>query len=118
MSTYVTCHLAIVTPRQFFNMLSEQKELLLFTFSPSELTIIEDFFKSFRREYDSTGKHIMDTDSVGMKMFERLWKQFGICYEPLKGFCAGLASVFPETSTVESDFFRLRQDESKKRSNL
>lgn len=51
-------------------------------------------------------------------MFENGWKQFGFRYELLKRFCADLASGFPGTSTVESYFSRLDQQETKERSNL
>lgn len=43
-------HLVRLKPRELFDLLSEQKDRLLFSFHSSELTRIEDAFKAFCRE--------------------------------------------------------------------
>lgn len=55
-------------------------------------------------------KSLLSKYMVGTEIFEKACRPFGVRYEPLKSFCAGLASVFPGTSRVESAFSTLDQD--------
>ena len=46
----------------------------------------------------------MDSSKDRTKSFRDNWISFAPFYPKLVQFCGGLASVFPGTSTVESDF--------------
>lgn len=50
--------------------------------------------------------------------FEDAWSVLGSRFRMLKEFCGGLATVFPNTATVESDFSRLGLEKNEYRKSL
>ena len=50
--------------------------------------------------------------------FQDAWKVLLRQFPHLQEFCGGLASIFPNTATVESDFSRLAFEKSEPRANL
>jgi hypothetical protein len=50
--------------------------------------------------------------------FREGWDPFGQRFPKLRQFCAGIATVFPGTSTVESDFSALNWEYDEFRSSL
>ena len=52
------------------------------------------------------------------KSFEEHWKCLNGKYQHLQAFCGALATVFPGTATVESDFSLINFEKSKSRYHL
>jgi hypothetical protein len=50
--------------------------------------------------------------------FEVAWQTLGTRFAKLRQFCGGLATVFPGTATVESDFSVLKWEHDEFRSTL
>jgi hypothetical protein len=50
--------------------------------------------------------------------FKESWEPFGQRYRKFRQFCAGITTVFPGTSTVESDFSVLNWECDEFRSSL
>lgn len=106
-----------LSPRQFYELMNQHKLRLDYSFSPSFRTQVEDSFNMLRKEIRSC-QSMEGTDTIGFDSFERLWKPLKHRFEPLIQFCAGLASVFPGTATVEAEFSFLGQEESSQRNNI
>ena len=83
-------------PREFYALLEAKKAVLLHSIAEHTLEQLEEQFLRLRR---------MDLPEACKKNdFCGAWKPLGSSFELLKRFCGALASVFPTTATVESDF--------------
>ena len=62
----------------------------------------------------------VDLDGLwnGGNVFERCWAQYGQRYQRLRDFVGGLATVFPGTATVESDFSVINSESNRCRTAL
>jgi hypothetical protein len=67
---------------------------------------LEEEFKAFVERYQTACGFtaLVDNTNDRTLTFEEQWSQFQPEFPKLVEFCGGLASVFPGTSTVESDF--------------
>lgn len=108
------CELLTLRPREFYEILKIQRERLLFTFSDSEITEIEDKYDALKRASTSGTSPFR----VDRKLFEDSWKPYGDRYFKLRRFCGGMAMVLPGMSTVEGGFSLLGNEETPKENNI
>ena len=90
----------------FSNIVCEQIERIEYSFESSYVDELMTEFKAFeeKNKCDRGFKLIVDNTDDRTASFQDNWKSFQASYPKLVEFCGGLASVFPGTSTVESDF--------------
>ena len=87
-------------------MLQQQRERLLHTWESAEIDGLEEHFDDMKRliAQDTRIKAIVQ-DEKQLGSFAEAWAPFNNNhFEPLKRFFGGLATVFPRTAAVESDF--------------
>ena len=89
----------------FSNILMEQMDRLQSTFTEYEIDSIEEQFSNFLTKYhnDPNFKRLVENTS-DCKTFAEAWSWLYKEYPLLVTFVGGLATTFPGTSTVESDF--------------
>lgn len=95
------CELLTLRAREFSEILKGQRERLLFSFNNSEITQIEDEFNALKRAC-TLGIYPSEVDQ---KLFDDSSKPYGDRYSKSLRFHDGIATVFPGTSRVESNFF-------------
>lgn len=111
-------------PRDFFSIVKQQKQRLLQTWSEQDLSKLEDQFRSFKEHVsNSTGSQAeiekYSSCSVeGAGVFQKSWSTFCTRFPLLVQFFGGLGSVFPGTSSVESDFSILQWEKDEHRAHL
>jgi len=74
-----------------------------------------DFVKAYK--YEPPGKTILDQHDHKTK-FNDAWEALGIRFATLRTFCGGLATLFPNSTSVESDFSVLKWEKDPYRNNL
>lgn len=115
---------ADLRPRDLYNLIRMQKSRLLSTFQASYLTELEDEFRSFKRHVSSTTAARNDADrysssfASGGDVFGKAWEPFKTRFKKLVSFFGGLATVFPSTAAVESDFSVLQWEKDVYRQSL
>jgi hypothetical protein len=97
----------------------EQKERLHASFNESKMREIEIQYSEFETRYyrDKSFKQIVD-NTEDTKSFHEAWGLFYKDYPSLVSFFGGLATLFPGTSTVESDFSTIGWERDVYRSSL
>ena len=93
----------------FTTAIITQKECLRATFTEEDIQNIQMQYKLFERKYHSDEGfkcHVQATKQH--KSFDEAWGWLYEQYPLLVPFCGGIASTFPGTSTVESDFSIIR----------
>jgi hypothetical protein len=109
--------LAEVAPRLFNGILFEQSQRLLC--SGQSVDELEREFRSFKAAVHSESTLLDSLRKRGTSIgFEEAWQPLGIRFAKLRQFCGGLATVFPGTATVESDFSVLKWEYDEFRSTL
>lgn len=90
---------------QFSTALMEQRNRLRVSFSDQEIDDLELQFKEFETKYhrDDVFKKLVQNTSE-LKTFAEAWGWLYKTYPMLVAFAGGMATTFPGTSTVESDF--------------
>ena len=74
-------------------------------FNEQELDGLQDEFRQLVCMYQRNGTIKAPLNACTLKTsFEGGWGILGTQFQKLKRLCGGFASVFPGTSTVESDF--------------
>jgi len=112
--------LALIRPSVFNTaVLDEYRVQLKEYWSPEEIDEIEEDHKAlvraFREEPVFKGRlqnHVMKT------MFNAAWNDCGGRFKRLRGFVAGLATAFPNTTSVEGDFSIVNWEFSDDRKDL
>lgn len=91
---------------EFSSIVLKQLSRIKHTYDDHYVDGLEREFKDFEEKYasDRGFKQIVDNTADRTSTFQDNWKSFQPTYPKLVEFCGGLASVFPGTSTVESDF--------------
>jgi hypothetical protein len=74
-----------------------------------------DLVKAYK--YEPPVKTILDQHDHKTK-FNDAWEALGIRFVTLRTFCDGLATLFPNSTFVESDFFVLKWEKDPYRNNL
>jgi hypothetical protein len=108
-------------PRDFTTLLSKHRQRLAGThIGLPEITMMENEFKSFKLAYarEPVLKAAIDSVDEDTADFDVAWKVLGTRYPGLHKFFGGLATVFPGTSSVESDFSLLKMTSDKHSTNL
>ena len=87
------------------NFLLEQNERYLSTLTLPDKDEVEQESTSFFEKYmhDMTFKQLVD-ETKGTSSFQDAWQPFYKLFPKLVQFAGGLATIFPGTSAVESDF--------------
>jgi hypothetical protein len=88
----------------FSQLLNLHDDRLKVTFSEDEIVTIFNEFKSMKDAYRRELALKETLDQADAKSFNKAWRPLCDRFPLLCKFSGGLASVFPGTSTVESDF--------------
>ena len=107
--------------REFAAVVAGQKERLSAIWSAATVGKIEDEFAELRESYrgDANVSTSLDGCSDSIE-FEDAWGMDCVAnqYQTLRDFCGGLASIFPNVGTTESDFSLLRWEKDDHRKSL
>lgn len=95
--------------RAFAELITLHRNRLVVSFSPQKIEKMEDEFRSLKFAYcrDNQVKAALD-ECPAEATFEQAWKKIKERFPSLHEFTGGLATVFPGTATVESDFSVLK----------
>jgi hypothetical protein len=90
---------------EFADVVLKQKDRLSARWSLQKIERIERDFEGLRGAYDREPllKQVLDKCN-STTSFDKGWSYVSNRFDHLKEFCGGLASAFPGTSSVESDF--------------
>ena len=101
------CELAQIDMRMFAKLIQNHCLHLVTNFNDSGLEQISQEFCKFQCSFHEEGfkeaLELTDNDATSID-FKKLWLQKKICFPQFQCFCRGLASAFPNTAEVESDF--------------
>jgi hypothetical protein len=86
--------------KEFATQVSQQKQRLLVSFDEDQITQREIEFASLRATISNNPPVEED--------FNKSWVSFSHRFPLLCDFCGGMATLFPTTATVESDFSNLK----------
>jgi hypothetical protein len=110
-----------VTPANFLRKARLHVARLEHFFDPEYIDVIgrehRELLQAFRGE--TVVRDVLSSlDDDASSDFEKGWGNLGVRFPNLHEFCGGIATVFPGTSTVESDFSILRWEKSNFRKSL
>jgi hypothetical protein len=108
--------LAKIPQRELNEVVLQQSRRLNITGSGS--TRVEEEFREFKCTAREESHAQMLEKQSDLVTFREGWEPFGQHFPKLRQFCAGIATVFPGTSTVESDFSVLNWEYDDFRSSL
>jgi hypothetical protein len=105
--------------RRFVSYVNEHRKRLERRFSAVEINLIGDDLSQLQRAYreESAFKAAVD-NSVRYMDFSRCWEVTTERFSDLRRFCGGLATAFPNTATVESDFSVIGWEKDEYRTSL
>lgn len=105
--------------RQFVEILKRYDGNLEKSKTKESISKIDEEFSKLKSQYknDADTKSLLDKadDTIS---FETAWKPFVKKFPNLTDFCGGIASAFPNTATVESDFSRIGIEKTEYRKAL
>jgi hypothetical protein len=109
-------HLVKLRNREFNAILREQKDRL----TAERAELIEEQHRQLLLTYrDNELIHQAIDMTKQTNLFHESWKCINtVQFAELKEFCGGLATVFPTTATVESDFSNVNREKDKYRAAL
>ena len=91
--------------KEFAEVLRKQKENLLKWWTEDEIDAIEWEFQELKLAYQNEGPLRDAFDNCDYKTpFQTVWNYVQHWFSSLKLFCGGMATAFPGTSNVESNF--------------
>jgi hypothetical protein len=97
--------LAALQPREFSRIILEQRPRLILSWEAQRVQRIEDEFRMFKSAlHNESSLKIVLQNTTSTDGFRESWAPLGARFPMLRDFCGGLATVFPGTSSVESDF--------------
>jgi hypothetical protein len=92
-------------PREFNSIVLKQARRLAHSGREELCTDLEREFKQFKCAiHDDTALREELEIQPSIVSFADGWRPLGVRFSKLRQFCGGIATVFPGTSTVESDF--------------
>ena len=113
--------LVLLGGSDFKNIVRAQSQRLEHRFSPVSVAMdcIETEFRELKKTYrdDEHVRKAID-DCTYATPFESAWKVTAGSFKQLEAFCGGLATTFPGTSSVESDFSILKWEKDIHRMSL
>ena len=104
-------------PAMFSDILRKHLQQLSNSWSESQIDLLESQHRDLRFEYqqnsETFGKALDRFNSF--TTFEVAWSIVDLRFNVLRDFCGGIATVFPNTATVEADFsnISLENDDSR-----
>jgi hypothetical protein len=120
MPPVVPHELVKVAPRQFIlDVLNIYKPRLDRFWSKEEIDEIEAEQHNLIRRYnnDQHIKQIIDSYKHTVS-FNEVWDKIGVPFNQLRQFCSGLATAFPNTTSIESDFSILKWEKDDNHSSM
>ena len=113
-------HLVAGDMRTLVGQLDVHHPRLKRCFSNEEIQMIDQDYAEFLRavRMEPELKAALNSMTNTATSFEDAWSVVGSRFRMLKEFCGGLATVFPNTATVESDFSRLGLEKNEYRKSL
>ena len=109
-----------LTNHCFKDNLAKQKDRLLHQFGPRHIDDIELQFRELKDHMDCNieVKNEVERNARDGCNFRQCWQVFDEKYPTLREYCAGLATVFPGTTQLESDFSLLKGAKTSHRKRL
>lgn len=108
-----------ISAAKFLQLMRKQTNRLENKYSAEHIDVIADQHKSLLRAYRRDEVLRTGIDSCdGRTSFDSAWKLLAPQYPDLVDYCGGIATVFPGTATVESDFSILRWEKDSFRKSL
>jgi hypothetical protein len=108
-----------MSPADFIRMTRKQAYRLEHRYSVEQIDVIADQHKALLRAYRSEAVLRAGIDACDARTsFETAWTALSAQFPDLVEFCGGLATIFPGTATVESDFSILRWEKDAFRKDL
>ena len=108
--------------KDFTHIIRHQQDRLLLCWPLHDIQLVEEEFqqmKTFLEQNDDLKKDIENyKNKKPTASFDELWDLIGPRFQLLRSFCGGLATAFPGTSTVESDFSIVKWEKDVFRSAL
>ena len=106
--------------RSLVAILQQHDSRLKRCFSSEQIKQIDQEFSALHRAYrqEPELKNVLDVMKSKAVSFEDAWAPLCSRFKMLKEFCGGLATVLPNTATVESDFSRLSLEKNEYRKAL
>lgn len=91
---------------QFLKLVEAQRDRLCCTYSSDELETLGEEFKDLRRAYNEEPvfRAALEACEKERHQFKECWSTTSKRFPMLQAFAGGLASAFPNTAAVESDF--------------
>lgn len=111
-------------PRDFFAVVKLQRERYNACFGAAQTSKLVDEFHNLKRYITNCemartmAERFKKCTTVGGDIFGKAWSPFRARFRLLFNFCGALATVFPGTSTVESDFSTLQWEKNLHRTML
>jgi hypothetical protein len=111
--------LLFFSKQQFGDLIAVQKMRLLSFVPEQEINELEEEFSQFKMQtqLEEGFRHMVERMDDGIT-FNDAWGSMGLKYPRLCWFFGGLATAFPGTSTVESDFSIIGFEKSDYRTSL
>jgi hypothetical protein len=109
-----------ITMRDLSEIILAQKVRLEDSFDQDKVASISGEFASLKRAYreEQNLREAMDNCDEASASFEKCWSLVLGLFPVLHEFCGGLASVFPNTTTVEAEFSILGWEKNVNRESL
>ena len=98
--------LTSIDMRQFSKLVEAHRARLCCTYSSDDMETLGQEFRELRRAYNEEPvfKAALEDCRKEGPPFKECWSITSKRFPMLQAFCGGLASAFPNTATVESDF--------------
>jgi hypothetical protein len=91
--------------REFSRIIQEQRPRLILSWEAQRVQRIDDEFRMFKIAlHNESSLKIVLQSTTSTDGFQESWEILGARFPTLRDFCGGLATIFPGTSSVESDF--------------
>lgn len=112
--------LSSIDMRQLVNLVQQHHARLVAVFSPSGIEQICDDFRLFQRAFreETVFQEAVKASANPLGGFSEAWACTNNRFPHLQKFCGGLASAFPNTATVESDFSVIGWEKNECRTSL
>lgn len=106
--------------RTLVSNIEVHEQRLLRLFSETQVQQIDEEFAALLRAYrmEPPLKTTLDGMTGKSVSFQEAWAPVAGRFEMLKEFCGGIATVFPNSTTVEADFSRLGLEKTEYRKSL
>ncbi len=116
----IPSELILLSSKQFRQFVNDQHERLTYHWSDEDIEQLKKEFKLFSTlpvEDPVLWETVLRKEKE-KDCFEKIWTTLGKRFQMMRMFIGGMASVFANTATVESDFSRIKREKSVFRSSM